>query len=205
VEVRRFNSAHLTSKNIPLLEGASFAGRGLYDRCVKVCEWLQHQTSETKFSVIFNFEWWSFISFQWCSGRRFFSSGLIPLQIEHKIFYQQWSDRYGVVCHSQHWRFQDYSFFQDVTINTSGNALCGIGTISGQPTSWLPAAHGSNQTQLCQILPLILGSWVTHHKNGLAITDDPLRGRQDCPISLQLIFPLRDITLELMKGYQFSS
>jgi len=24
----RFNSAHLTSKQIPLLEGASFAGRG---------------------------------------------------------------------------------------------------------------------------------------------------------------------------------
>ena len=38
-------------------------------------------------------------------------------------------------------RFQDYTFFQDVTINRSGNALRGIGTISRQPTSWLPAAH----------------------------------------------------------------
>lgn len=55
--------------------------------------------------------------------------------------YQQRSDRYGVVCHTQHLRFQDYTFFQDVTINTSGSALCGIGTISRHPTSSLSAAH----------------------------------------------------------------
>lgn len=100
----RFSPAHLTSKEIPLLEGASFAGQGTL-------------TDE----ALFHF-----------SGSVDGHFSLVDL------YHSGLSRRYSSTLIRQVWcgvpftilKISGLYFLKDVTINKSGNTLCGIGTVS---------------------------------------------------------------------------